>query len=309
MERGAARPAGRPETGPEKGPRRPSPRTVPRYLRRVVRARLHAYRPQRLLPPPLSTPTLDHASDPGGGSPGHRPPPHDDRRRAQGDPWPGAPEARNAAGPPGSTTRTAPLHQAGGAGPRSRYSRTRPGLYPDSTTSGYVRRRTRSEESDQRQPEHAVRIRAAKEPGGRSALPGTAEREDTTPPHPGWAPQDARRFDSTARHPPHETPRTAPAQEPSPPHTANNPQRGQNRCTTPHPTTTEPGRHMTRPPHHRLIPTNVAALAAGVTEATIRKWVSRGKITRYGPPGRSQFDIEELANITPHHRPSVSKSG
>ena len=54
---------------------------------------------------------------------------------------------------------------------------------------------------------------------------------------------------------------------------------------------------MTRPPHHRLVPTNVAALAAGVSEATIRKWVSRGKITRYGAPGRSQFDIEELTEI------------
>lgn len=56
-------------------------------------------------------------------------------------------------------------------------------------------------------------------------------------------------------------------------------------------------RRMTRPPYHRLVPTNVAALAAGVSEATIRKWVSRGKITRYGAPGRSQFDIEELTEI------------
>ncbi|MEU1151157.1 hypothetical protein ACFYO9_18900 [Streptomyces sp. NPDC005863] len=54
---------------------------------------------------------------------------------------------------------------------------------------------------------------------------------------------------------------------------------------------------MNRPPRHRLVPTNVAALATGVSEATIRKWVSRGKITRYGTPGRSQFDIEELTEI------------
>ncbi|MWA07985.1 hypothetical protein [Streptomyces sp. BA2] len=54
---------------------------------------------------------------------------------------------------------------------------------------------------------------------------------------------------------------------------------------------------MNAPPRHRLIPTNVAALAAGVSEATIRKWVSRGKLTRYGTPGRSEFDIEELTAI------------
>ncbi|MET9258091.1 hypothetical protein ACGFZL_30125 [Streptomyces sp. NPDC048182] len=54
---------------------------------------------------------------------------------------------------------------------------------------------------------------------------------------------------------------------------------------------------MRRPPRHRLVPTSVAALAAGVSEATIRKWVSRGKITRYGSPGRSEFDIEELAAL------------
>ncbi|MFI1831433.1 hypothetical protein ACH41E_34055 [Streptomyces sp. NPDC020412] len=55
---------------------------------------------------------------------------------------------------------------------------------------------------------------------------------------------------------------------------------------------------MVKPPRHRLVPTNVAALAMGVKEATIRKWVSRGKITRYGTPGcRSEFDIEELTQI------------
>ncbi|MCX5372780.1 hypothetical protein OG613_43010 [Streptomyces sp. NBC_00015] len=55
---------------------------------------------------------------------------------------------------------------------------------------------------------------------------------------------------------------------------------------------------MTNPPRHRLVPTNVAALAVGVSEATIRKWVSRGKITRYGAPNcRSAFDIDELTRI------------
>ncbi len=42
----------------------------------------------------------------------------------------------------------------------------------------------------------------------------------------------------------------------------------------------------------------------GVSEATIRKWVSRGKITRYGAPHRrSEFDIEELTEIALHRRP------
>ncbi|MER6024948.1 hypothetical protein [Streptomyces sp. NPDC001851] len=60
---------------------------------------------------------------------------------------------------------------------------------------------------------------------------------------------------------------------------------------------------MNKPPRHRLVPTNVAALAVGVTEATIRKWVTRGKITRYGTPGRLEFDIEELTEIAIRRRP------
>jgi hypothetical protein len=53
---------------------------------------------------------------------------------------------------------------------------------------------------------------------------------------------------------------------------------------------------MNPPPRHRsrLVPTQLAALAAGVSEATIRKWASRGKITRYGSPGRAQYDLDEL---------------
>ncbi|MGI5237983.1 hypothetical protein [Dactylosporangium sp. CA-139066] len=44
----------------------------------------------------------------------------------------------------------------------------------------------------------------------------------------------------------------------------------------------------------RLVPTDLAALAAGVTEATIRKWASRGKLTRYGAPGRAEYDLDEV---------------
>ncbi len=42
------------------------------------------------------------------------------------------------------------------------------------------------------------------------------------------------------------------------------------------------------------VPTELAALAAGVPEATIRKWASRGKLTRYGTPGRAEYDLAEL---------------
>ena len=47
----------------------------------------------------------------------------------------------------------------------------------------------------------------------------------------------------------------------------------------------------------RTVPTQLAAMAAGVTEATIRKWASRGKITRYGTPGRAEYDIDELIRL------------
>ena len=64
----------------------------------------------------------------------------------------------------------------------------------------------------------------------------------------------------------------------------------------------------------RLVPTELAALAAGVGEATIRKWVSRGKLTRYGTPRRALFDLDELLDlagpgeteeITPRISPAV----
>jgi hypothetical protein len=32
----------------------------------------------------------------------------------------------------------------------------------------------------------------------------------------------------------------------------------------------------------------------GVSQATIRKWASRGKITRYGGPQRAEYDLDEL---------------
>ncbi|MEU0876058.1 hypothetical protein [Nocardia brasiliensis] len=44
----------------------------------------------------------------------------------------------------------------------------------------------------------------------------------------------------------------------------------------------------------RLVPTELAALAAGVKQETIRKWASRGKLTRYGRPGRAEYDLSEI---------------
>lgn len=49
-----------------------------------------------------------------------------------------------------------------------------------------------------------------------------------------------------------------------------------------------------RGPRRRTVPTELAALAMGVSEATIRKWASRGKITRYGGPQRAEYDLDEL---------------
>jgi hypothetical protein len=47
-------------------------------------------------------------------------------------------------------------------------------------------------------------------------------------------------------------------------------------------------------PRPRRVPTELAALAAGVPAATVRKWASRGRIRRYGRPGRAEYDLDEL---------------
>jgi hypothetical protein len=47
----------------------------------------------------------------------------------------------------------------------------------------------------------------------------------------------------------------------------------------------------------RTVPTDLAALAAGVSAATIRKWASRGKLTRYGTAGRAEYSLDELRGI------------
>ncbi|KQV19577.1 hypothetical protein ASE03_21705 [Kitasatospora sp. Root187] len=47
-------------------------------------------------------------------------------------------------------------------------------------------------------------------------------------------------------------------------------------------------------PAGRRLPTRLAAQAAGVSEATVRKWASRGKLTRHGSAARAEYDIDEL---------------
>jgi hypothetical protein len=53
----------------------------------------------------------------------------------------------------------------------------------------------------------------------------------------------------------------------------------------------------TSPRGTRTVPTNAAALALGVPEATIRQWARRGKLTRHGSPGRAEYDVGELAAL------------
>jgi esterase/lipase superfamily enzyme len=47
----------------------------------------------------------------------------------------------------------------------------------------------------------------------------------------------------------------------------------------------------------RTVPTELAALAAGVSAATIRKWASRGKLTRYGSRNKAEYSLDELREI------------
>jgi predicted site-specific integrase-resolvase len=51
------------------------------------------------------------------------------------------------------------------------------------------------------------------------------------------------------------------------------------------------------PGGHITVPTELAALAAGVSVATIRKWASRGKLTRYGSSGRAEYDLDEIREL------------
>lgn len=47
-------------------------------------------------------------------------------------------------------------------------------------------------------------------------------------------------------------------------------------------------------PKVRLVPTELAALAAGVKQDTIRKWASRGKLVRYGSRRSAKYDLNQI---------------
>ncbi|MFE1289759.1 transcriptional regulator [Streptomyces sp. NPDC058751] len=63
----------------------------------------------------------------------------------------------------------------------------------------------------------------------------------------------------------------------------------------------------------RRVPTELAALALGVREVTIRQWARRGKITRYGTARRALYDLDELTELarttTPTPEPAPAPPG
>jgi hypothetical protein len=63
-------------------------------------------------------------------------------------------------------------------------------------------------------------------------------------------------------------------------------------------------RHDRRTRQRVTVPTELAALAAGVSVATIRKWASRGKLTRYGSPRRAEYDLDELRELLAKSSPN-----
>lgn len=70
-------------------------------------------------------------------------------------------------------------------------------------------------------------------------------------------------------------------------------------------------RMVARAPNgHVTVPTELAALAAGVSVATIRKWARRGKLTRYGTLGRAEYDLDEvrelMARVSPGRQAELS---
>lgn len=55
----------------------------------------------------------------------------------------------------------------------------------------------------------------------------------------------------------------------------------------------------------RRVPTELAALALGVQEVTIRQWARRGKITRYGTARRALYDLDELTELARTTKPTA----
>lgn len=62
----------------------------------------------------------------------------------------------------------------------------------------------------------------------------------------------------------------------------------------------------------RRVSTKDAAIALGVSQATIRQWVRRGKLSRYGSACHAEYDIDELtalAEARSHSRRRPSACG
>ena len=47
-----------------------------------------------------------------------------------------------------------------------------------------------------------------------------------------------------------------------------------------------------------LVPTDLAAFAAGVEPATIRQWAHRGKLHRYGTERQPLWSLDEITDAT-----------
>lgn len=53
----------------------------------------------------------------------------------------------------------------------------------------------------------------------------------------------------------------------------------------------------------------MAAAWTGRPEPTLRRWAHEGRITRYGPPGRAMYDIDELPERSVGGVPSRRAAG
>ena len=56
--------------------------------------------------------------------------------------------------------------------------------------------------------------------------------------------------------------------------------------------------------------TRAAALATGISPATLRQWLHRGKLTRHGTDrdGRTLVDLEEIPQVTDRRRGACGSS-
>ena len=63
---------------------------------------------------------------------------------------------------------------------------------------------------------------------------------------------------------------------------------------------------MNRP---HTVTTRLAALMLGVDVATVRQWARRGKLTRYGSPGRAEYDLEELTRLAVARHAAATAGG